>query len=198
MRLATAGAFREDPAGVWEWYEDRRRNAREAEPNAGHRAVAALERHYEVDVLTQNVDGLHQRAGSTRVTELHGNISRTRCDSCGRPGGDGAFAELPPRCGACGGLLRPDVVWFGEALPAAAWAAAERAAAACDVMVVAGTSLEVSPANTLPHAAARAGAALAEVNPEETPLAHVADASVRGPASAALSELLRLAGSLRA
>lgn len=191
-RLATIDAFLEDPALVWEWYHSRRRNILTAEPNAGHGAIATLERHRRVAVLTQNIDGLHQRAGSTRVLELHGNIVSVRCTECGFSDGAGAnLAGLPPRCG-CGGVLRPDVVWFGEPLPQDVWAAAAVEAGSCDVMVVVGTSLVVSPANTLPLHARQNGSLLIEINPEETVMSQEMDLSVRGTAASVLPELLRL------
>lgn len=189
MKLATISAFEEDPALVWQWYDERRANAAAAEPNAGHRAVARMAELRRVAVATQNIDGLHQRAGSSGVLELHGSIVRTRCAACG------AFAErsegLPPRC-ACGGIQRPDVVWFGEPLPGRVWEEAVRAARASDLMIVAGTSLAVSPANTLPAHARSCGAMLVEVNPERTAMSDIMDLSVRKSASSALPELLRL------
>lgn len=188
MRLASIGAFYENPGLVWEWYEDRRRNIRLAEPNAGHRAIAELEERYRVCVLTQNIDGLHQRAGSSDVLELHGNITRTRCTGCGRPGGAGGFASLPPRCG-CGAMLRPDVVWFGEPLPQDVWRRAIAESGRCDIMVIAGTSLAVSPANTLPRVAGQNGATLIEINPEETAMSYMMDVSIRDVSSGALVRL---------
>lgn len=194
MRLATIGAFNDDPGLVWEWYEDRRRNVLAAKPNAGHGAIAALERFADVVVLTQNIDGLHGRAGSSRVLELHGNIVRTRCTVCDF---EGEIREdldvLPPRCG-CGGMLRPDVVWFGEALPHGVWADAIDCAGGADIMVVVGTSLVVSPANTLPAHARRNGALLVEVNPEPTAMSDGMDLSVRQTAAAALPELVEVLG----
>lgn len=189
MKLATIEAFEEDPKLVWEWYSDRRKNILAARPNPGHAAVAELEGHASVSVLTQNVDGLHQRAGSTDVVELHGSIVRIRCTSCDYieevpgdlPGG-------PPLC-ACGALLRPDVVWFGEELPRDVWRRAVNLASSCDLMIIAGTSLEVSPANTLPIHARRAGARLVEVNPDPTPMSHMMDVVVRRTCSECLPEL---------
>ena len=191
MELATVGAFERNPRLVWEWYEDRRANIRAAEPNAGHRAIAALEKTHEVSVITQNIDGLHQRAGSSDVIELHGSIVRTRCGSCGARDGadDGSRAHpvLPPPCVAgCGGIMRPDVVWFGEALPAGALEKAVEAARACDAMVVAGTSLAVEPANMLPGEASAGGAVLVDVNPERGRMSHMMDAEMRGGAAASL------------
>jgi NAD-dependent deacetylase len=165
--LATPEAFARDPRLVWEWYAWRRAMAQHAEPNAGHRALAHLERLAPTCVLvTQNVDGLHQRAGSTRVLELHGNILRTRCAREGRVverWADGP--EVPPRCAACGAPLRPDVVWFGEPLPVAVLRAAWDAAAACDVFLSVGTSNLVEPAASLPWRAAAAGADVIVINP---------------------------------
>ncbi|RNJ77027.1 MAG: NAD-dependent deacylase [Nitrosopumilus sp. H13] len=190
MKLATIGAFEENPGLVWEWYADRRKNILSALPNPGHAAVAELERHVSVSVLTQNVDGLHQRAGSSEVLELHGSIIRTRCTSCdfaqeipsGLPGS-------PPLCG-CGSMLRPDVVWFGEELPQEVWSEAMSIASGCDFMVVAGTSLEVSPANMLPLQAKRNGATLVEINPDPTPMSSEMDLAVREKCSACLPELV--------
>lgn len=197
MELATVDAFERNPRLVWEWYEDRRANIRAAEPNAGHRAIAALEETHEVSVITQNIDGLHQRAGSTGVIELHGSIVRTRCSSCGAPDGsdDGSRAHpvLPPPCAAgCGGIMRPDVVWFGEALPAGALKEAAERARACDAMIIAGTSLAVAPANMLPGEARAGGAVLVNVNPEGGHMSHMMDAEVRGAAAAMLPRLAAL------
>ena len=190
MRLATAGALEEDPGLAWEWYAERRAGALAARPNPGHEAVAGLEAHARVSVLTQNVDGLHQRAGSTEVLELHGSLARTRCTSCGLVRDGGELPGMPPECG-CGAMLRPDVVWFGEELPRDTWRRAAGIASECDLMVVAGTSLEVSPANTLPLLARRGGAALVEVNTDATPMTPAMDLSARGACSELLPELAR-------
>lgn len=204
MELASIGAFERNPKLVWEWYEDRRANIRAAEPNAGHRAVAALEETHEVTVITQNIDGLHQRAGSSEVLELHGSIVRTFCRSCGtRDDADDGSQEhlvLPPPCTAgCGGIMRPDVVWFGEALPADVLRRAGERVRECDAMIVAGTSLAVAPANMLPGTAKASGAVLVEVNPERGTLSHIMNAAIRGGAAASLPPLVRfLAGSGRA
>ncbi len=172
--LATPGAFARNPKRVWDWYALRREMVGRAVPNAGHRALAALERRVPDFLLaTQNVDGLHQRAGSERVVELHGNITRVRCSREGTVVArwDSGSAGAPPRCPQCGAPLRPDVVWFEEPLPAGALAAAEDAARRCDVLIVAGTSAEVYPAAALPRRRAlRRGARVVEVNPNETPL----------------------------
>ena len=189
MELATISAFERDPALVWQWYDERRANIASAEPNAGHRAVAEMAGVREVEVATQNIDGLHQRAGSSGVLELHGSIVRTRCSACGAFSGRGA--GLPPRC-RCGGIQRPDVVWFGEPLPPRAWEGAVRAALEADLMVVAGTSLAVWPANTLPERAKSSGAMLVEVNPERTAMSGMMDLSLQESASSALPEILRL------
>lgn len=187
MKLATISAFREDPALVWEWYDERMAGMRAAEPNAGHEAVARMGRLREVTVATQNIDGLHQRAGSGRVLELHGSMGRIRCSECGTFSGRGE--GLPPRC-ACGGIQRPDVVWFGEQLPARVWEEAVRASSEADLMIVAGTSLAVSPANTLPARARQSGALLVEVNPERTGMSGMMDLSLQESASSALPRVL--------
>ncbi|HYS56446.1 MAG TPA: NAD-dependent deacylase [Thermoanaerobaculia bacterium] len=144
--LATPEAFARNPLLVWEWYEWRRSLVRDAEPNAAHRAIASLG---DALVVTQNVDGLHQRAGSQNVIELHGNLFRARCFRDGaRRDAVEAFAELPPHC-ACGALLRPDVVWFGEMLPEGAFARAGHAVHEADLLLVIGTSGVVFPAASL-------------------------------------------------
>lgn len=174
-RLATPEAFAADPALVSEWYDARRLAALAARPNAGHHAIAALERQV-VDaggrfvLLTQNVDGLHRRAGSERLVELHGSITVWRDHRSGRKVTPGPVPfRSYPRPGPDGGWLRPDVVWFGETLPAEAWSTAEAALAWCDLFLVAGTSAAVHPAAGLVGRAARAGAVTIEVNVEPTP-----------------------------
>ena len=190
MKLATIEAFYENPKLVWEWYEERRNNIMAAKPNAGHRAIAELEKFKSVHVLTQNIDGLHQRAGSTQVYELHGSIITIKCTECEfRDTITTSFSELPPIC-RCGKILRPDVVWFGEPLPQNIWHAAMQQASSCDVMVVVGTSLAVSPANLLPVYAKQNGAILVEINPEETLMSADMDMSIRSSAAMALPILL--------
>lgn len=192
MQLATIDAFYENPSLVWEWYEERRKNILAARPNAGHFAIAELAKHKDVVILTQNIDGLHQRAGSKNVLELHGSIIRIKCTSCDfndnitKP-----FEELPPKC-RCGKILRPDVVWFGEGLPQDVWSDAITHAQSCDVMIIAGTSLVVSPANTLPLYAKQNGAVLIEVNPEKTVMSSDMDLSVREKSAIALPELVSI------
>jgi NAD-dependent deacetylase len=176
--LASPDGFRRDPAFVWSWYDARRGDVAAAESNAGHRALAELEaRVPALTLVTQNVDGLHQRAGSRNVLELHGSLWALRCTACGAEGPDERvpLPEVPPHCGACGGLLRPAVVWFGEALPQDVLAEAFAAAEAADVFLVAGTSAAVQPAASLPLIAQEAGTTLIEVNAEETPLTAAAD-----------------------
>ena len=196
LELATPAAFARNPKRVWDWYSMRRAMVREVAPNPGHVALAALEARVPQFLLaTQNVDGLHQRAGSRRVVELHGNITRVKCSRDGTPveHWDEPADELPPRCPECGAFLRPDVVWFEEMLPAAALAAAEEAARICDVLLVAGTSAEVYPAAELPARAQRHGAIVVEINPNPTPLSAMADHALRGPAGVVLPALLAAA-----
>jgi NAD-dependent deacetylase len=167
--LATPEAFARHPRVVWEWYRERREMVLRAEPNAAHRALARLERvpgAPRATILTQNVDGLHQRAGSTDVVELHGSLLRARCER------EGTVVERwkepddpPPRCAGCGARLRPDVVWFGEMLPEGALRRAMSAATACDAFLSVGTSNVVEPAASLPWAAAAAGAPVIVINP---------------------------------
>ncbi len=190
MKLATIDAFYENPKLVWEWYEERRRNIMAAKPNEGHLAIANLEKLKSVHVLTQNIDGLHQRAGSTKVYELHGSIITIKCTVCDfKDTITSEFSSLPPIC-KCKNILRPDVVWFGEQLPQDVWHAAILQASTCDVMVVVGTSLAVSPANLLPVYAKQNGATIIEVNPEETPMSAEMDLSIRSSAAKALPKLL--------
>ncbi len=190
--LATPEAFARDPRLVWEWYDWRRSVIARAQPNPAHYALAELEtRAADFSLLTQNVDGLEEVAGCRNLHRLHGDIWLLRCVRCGREEKNRTvpLPELPPRC-ACGGLLRPGVVWFGEALPAAvlrsAFAAAERA----QIFLVIGTSAVVQPAASLPLVARQAGARVVEINREATPLSPVVDASLLGPAGEILPQLV--------
>lgn len=183
--LATPLAFRSDAKLVWEFYEWRREKISRCQPNAAHLTLATMEQHLpDFILITQNVDGLHQRAGNQNVLSLHGDIWRVRCTNCDYVSADDRvpFPELPPLCPSCRGFLRPDVIWFGEQLSAAileqAWAAAARAS----LMLVVGTSALVQPAASLPMLAQHNGAVLVEANPEETPLTPYADVTLRGPA----------------
>jgi NAD-dependent deacetylase len=193
QELATPEAFDRDPRLVWEWYEWRRKLVLEAEPNPGHLALAELERRTpNFTLITQNVDGLHERAGSRAVIELHGNILRSKCSR------EGVMAEpedhdedMPPRCPRCGANLRPDVVWFGEMLPPGALHAASEAARGCDLFLSVGTSSLVYPAAALPYEALETGATLVEVNPSETPLTQYATFALQSRAGDALPNLLR-------
>ncbi len=183
--LATPQAFARDPALVWEWYDWRRGIIGSKEPHAGHRVLARWEKHFPHFVLiTQNVDGLHRRAGSQNVLELHGNIWEVRCTGEGKVFNnfDAPLKSIPPHCASCGALLRPNVVWFGEALPAETLEEAYAASASCDLMFVIGTSAFVQPAASLPLLAVERGAPLVEVNPEPTPLSESADLVFRGKA----------------
>jgi len=190
MTLATIDAFYQNPKLVWEWYEERRQNILAADPNPGHKAIAELEQYKQVSVLTQNIDGLHQRAGSTRVYELHGSIITIKCTVCDfKDKITSSFSQLPPLC-KCGNILRPDIVWFGEPLPQDTWQSALVKSSSCDVMVVVGTSLEVSPANLLPAYAKQHGALMIEINPDETPMSSSMDLSIRSSAAKALPEIV--------
>jgi NAD-dependent deacetylase len=192
MQLATIDAFYENPKLVWEWYDERRKNILAAKPNAGHTTIANLEKYKQVRVLTQNIDGLHQRAGSSQVYELHGSIITIKCTVCDfKEKIICDFSELPPRC-KCSNMLRPDVVWFGEALPQNVWSEAIMQANSCNVMFVVGTSLAVSPANMLPVYAKQNGAILVEINPEETLMSKDMDLSIRSTSAKALPELLSI------
>ena len=192
MQLATIDAFFDNPKLVWEWYEERRKNILNTQPNLGHTAIAQLEKYKEVVVLTQNIDGLHQRAGSTNVLELHGSIIRIKCTICNfKDEITTSFRDLPPSC-RCGSMLRPDVVWFGEPLPPDVWQRAIIHASSCDVMIIAGTSLVVSPANSLPVFAKQNNSLLIEVNPEETLMSSEMDLSIKDTSAKALPNLIRI------
>jgi len=196
MELANPGAFRADPELVWRFYAWRRSQAAAAEPNPGHRALAALERERQDFLLvTQNVDGLHERAGSSRMVRLHGTLWRLRCVGCRREFDDARtdLGELPPRC-SCGGLLRPCVVWFGESLPVDALMQADRAADRAAVVLVAGTSSMVYPAAGLPGAARAAGAYVVEINPEPALPGCDVDERLAGPSGALLPRVVEAAG----
>ncbi len=184
--LATPEAFARDPELCWEWYDWRRGLIAGVEPNPGHFALAKT----ECTLVTQNVDGLHQRAGSRNVVEVHGSIWLLRCTKCGREWNDfSAKLPIPPHC-ECGAMARPGVVWFGENLNPKVWAAAERAATTCDVFLVAGTSAVVYPAAGLASLARAAGAKVIEVNLEATPLSRSADYSFSGSSGVILPQLL--------
>ena len=190
MKLATIDAFNDNPKLVWEWYNERRQNIFAAEPNLGHTAIVELEKFSKVVILTQNIDGLHQRAGSSKVLELHGSIVKIKCTVCDyKDEIFTEFAEIPPLC-TCGNILRPDVVWFGEGLPQDVWQDAIMHANSCDVMVIAGTSLVVSPANTLPIYAKQNNATLVEINPDKTIMTGDMDLSIRSTSATAIPELV--------
>ena len=192
MQLATIDAFYENPKLVWEWYNERRENIFSAKPNPGHKAIAELEKYVDVCVLTQNIDGLHQRAGSTKVLELHGSIIKIKCTVCDfNDEIVTKFEKVPPIC-KCGNILRPDVVWFGEPLPQDIWQQAMNHAGECDLMIIAGTSLVVSPANTLPIYAKQNNAFLIEINPEKTVVSSDMDYSLRNSSSISLPELVTI------
>ncbi|HEY7424363.1 MAG TPA: NAD-dependent deacylase [Gemmataceae bacterium] len=203
--VATPSAFQRDPTLVWRFYNARRANLRKVQPNPGHRALVALERHFarqtggeegeNFAVLTQNVDGLHQAAGSRRVLELHGSLRRVRCTRCAHLA-DRGVEELPelPHCPECGHLLRPDVVWFHEMLPADVWQQAAEATVACQCFLVVGTSALVYPAAGLIDAARDAGAAVVEVNLEATIASRRGGLALRGPSGVVLPQLVERLG----
>lgn len=184
--LATPEAFARDPKLVREWYQWRRGIVRRAQPNAAHRAIAGLERRTpEFLLITQNVDDLHERAGSKHIAKLHGAILMDRCAACGAEGPARDEDHCP-----CGGWLRPGVVWFGESLPGPAWDLAERFTAASELLLVAGTSAAVYPAASLIPLGRQSGAKVIEVNLEETPASRAADLILRGPAAELLPQIL--------
>ena len=192
--VATPRAFRRDPALVWRFYNDRRANLRACQPNAGHLALAALERRYPAGrftLITQNVDGLHRSAGSQRVLELHGNLARTRCTACARVE-DRGLTPLGdrPECPHCGASLRPDIVWFHEPLPFDIWQAAETAVRWCDVLLVVGTSAEVYPAAGLIDLVRKRDKPIVECNPKSTNASGLADVRLVGMSGEILPKLV--------
>jgi NAD-dependent deacetylase len=195
MMLATEAGYLANPALVWQWYDYRFGMVEHAQPNPGHRAIAELERWVpQVVVVTQNIDGLHQAAGSTDVLELHGSIRSFKCLTGRHRGFSRADfagqAEIPPHCPGCGDLLRPDVVWFGELLPGEAINRAYDLADACDAMLVVGTSGVVQPAASLPFIARHAGAVVIDVNPERDEIADAAELFLDGRGGEILPRLL--------
>jgi NAD-dependent deacetylase len=198
FEVASIEAFHRDPLRVWRWYGTRIGGLLAAEPNAGHEALAALERAGHVRaVVTQNIDLLHTRAGSGDVVEVHGSIRRFPCLSCGGEESlDAVLAQLEireaPLCPACGAILKPGVVMFGELLPAAAMERAERLAREASLLIVVGSSLQVWPVAGLPSETTGAGGALAIVNLEETPYDALAEVVVRGPSGPALAEVAQV------
>jgi NAD-dependent deacetylase len=190
--LATPEAFQRDPRLVWEWYNWRRERIAAARPNPAHDALVRLERRTpEFWLITQNVDGLHREAGSRRLSEIHGNIWRVRCTACGHLDEDRRVPLPPlPTCRRCEALLRPHIVWFGEALDPADLHACDRALRACDVVLIVGTSGVVYPAAAFGARAKSSGAFVAEINLDETAASHVVDVALHGRASEILPLLI--------
>jgi len=182
--LATPEAFAQDPKLVWGWYDWRRGLIAASGPNAAHHALAALESHAPVTIITQNVDGYHRLAGSTRILEYHGSIWTVRCRDCGHETLDERVPiPILPRCQKCGGLLRPGVVWFGEGIDPDVTAASNRATADCEIFLVIGTAGAVYPAAGLVAAARHSGAVVVEFNLERSGISHLADIFVTGSAA---------------
>ncbi|WP_289017864.1 NAD-dependent deacylase [uncultured Ornithinimicrobium sp.] len=201
--LATPHAWAADPAQVWAWYAWRATLVRRSLPNVGHRALAGWQARpgVRLDVATQNVDDLHERAGAQVLAHVHGSLFALRCSVCDRPS-DAAYPELaepvgrldPPTCTACGGTVRPGVVWFDEALPEEDFLAAVDAAQEADLVLVVGTSGLVHPAATIPHLAGARGVPVVEVNPAPTVVSEAADEVWRATAATALPALLEELG----
>lgn len=190
--LATPRAFQRNPRLVWEWYAWRRKLVAEAKPNAAHLAIVEMEKLFpQFGLVTQNVDGLHQRAGSGKVIELHGNLTRTKCFDEGTIISNwNDTGDVPPKCPNCGGLLRPDVVWFEESMPEPEMDMAARASTDCEVFLSIGTSTVVYPAAALPTTALNSGATVVEINPQQTPFTSQAHYALAGPAGVVLPELI--------
>jgi NAD-dependent deacetylase len=191
--LASPEAFERDPKLVWDWYKMRRERVKEVDPNPGHYALVEMARRFsDFTLITQNVDGLHVKAGSADVIELHGNIQRVRCSACAK------LAEIwiddavnVPRCDVCGDLLRPDVVWFGEPLPREGLERAVLAARSCEAFFSIGTSGVVHPAAALAYAAKNRGAIVIEINKDPTPLTEKADYVLQGLSGEVLPQLVK-------
>ena len=196
MTLATPEAWADDPDLVWAWYAERAERVRAVAPNPGHVAIAELATAKaadgrRVDVVTQNVDDLHERAGAEVIAHLHGSLFAPRCESCGRPETpDTAVAAPRPKCPLCGESVRPGVVWFGEMLPESDWRAAESAVRAADLMIIVGTSGVVRPAADLPRRAFATGIPIIEVNPQPSDLTDLATLHLEGTAGQILPDLL--------
>jgi NAD-dependent deacetylase len=195
--LATPSAFRNNPELVWDWYLWRRELIDQSEPNPGHKTLADLERLFSQQsrgftLITQNVDGFHRRAGSQNIIELHGNLMRNKCSECNAlvPNNRYSFEKEIPHCHFCDGLIRPDVVWFGENLPPDAIDSAWNAATNCDLFLSIGTSALVQPAASLPLLAIENGAVLVEINPNTTHQTQLATYSIKGPAGIVLPGLM--------
>lgn len=192
--LASQAGFAADPGLVWQWYMMRLDMVEEADPNAGHINLALISTiPLQFTLITQNVDDLHERSGIHAVLHLHGNIARFRCNDCRAEHQltkEDRSADEPPFCQICGGLVRPDVVWFGEMLPRDAITLAEQAIRRCDLLIVIGTSGIVYPAAMLPIEAKRAGAFVVDINPQYGPTAEVADIFIQGPSGSVLPDLV--------
>jgi NAD-dependent deacetylase len=190
--LANFDAFMRNPDLVWQWYQHRREIIGGAKPNAGHMAIAELEKYFDVAVVTQNIDNLHRRAGSTKVYELHGNIERNFCVTCHTYYNsiEINLNNSVPKCGKCGGLVRPDVVWFGEMLPQDEFSDGEKEAEWSDLCFVVGTSAVVYPAAYIPASARKAGSYIVEINLEPTELSRFADYSLFGKSGEILPAIL--------
>ncbi len=191
--LANFNAFLKNPDMVWEWYQHRRQIIHEAKPNPGHIAIAEFQNYFEdVTVVTQNIDNLHRRAGSKKIFELHGNIERNYCIDCGTfyNSPDLDISKGVPKCKNCGGLIRPDVVWFGEMLPQDEYNSGEKAAESSDICFVVGTSAVVYPAVYIPMTAKQSGAYLVEINIDTTEFSRYADYSILGEAGKILPLIL--------
>lgn len=191
--LASPEAFARDPKLVWDWYAWRREAIKGVRPNPGHYALVEMEKRIsDFTLITQNVDGLHRFAGSKNVLELHGNIQKVRCSECGMFTEEwGDDAETVPVCNKCNGLLRPDVVWFGEPLPRQQLEAAVMAARSCQVFISIGTSGVVQPAASLAYAARNNGSVVVEINAEPTPLTPKVDFAFHGKSGEILPQLVK-------
>lgn len=189
--LATPQAFAKNPELVWDWYLMRLNTVLRAEPNKAHYLLAELEKTKNITIVTQNVDQLHQRAGTKNVLELHGNITHSRCLQCGHLSELKKGTKSQPKCNICNSDTRPNVVWFGEALPSLIFQKAINAFQSCDLAIVIGTSGVVEPAASLAALAQENGAYLIEINPEATPISWIADLSLKKSASQGLLELVK-------
>lgn len=193
-KLATISSFLENPSLVWGFYSYRQKLISKSQPNPAHLAISKIQERKKGDswVLTQNVDNLHRLAGSKNIIELHGNIFKLSCIRCGYSDYMDMDMVLPPKCTDCESVLKPGVVMFEEALPQKEWTTAIELSSSCDLMFIVGTSLNVSPVNTLPSYAKDNNAVLVEVNPEETWLSRFMDFSIKGLSADVLPNIYKL------
>ncbi len=196
-KLASFSAFLNNPQSVWEFFHDRQKSIIAKKPNNAHIAISEIERVKNSWVLTQNIDGLHFKAGSKKIVELHGNIFNVKCINCNLKGLFDINSAVPPLCSDCGSILKPDVILFEEPLDTENWNKAVDIASSCDIMIIVGTSLEVGPANSLPNLVHKNHGFIVEINPQDTWFTPYADISMRHSGSVILPEIVNKLNKLK-